>query len=108
MKKIAIITMGVKLNNENGYTRFRFLSEYLINKGYQVDLITTSFQHWAKTQRDIDLIRKDNYSFHLRFIDEPGYKKNIDLRRIWSHRIAAKNLRKMLKEDGDYLSLIHI
>ena len=59
MKKIAIITMGVKLNNENGYTRFRFLSEYLINKGYQVDLITTSFQHWAKTQRDIDLIRKD-------------------------------------------------
>lgn len=102
MKRIAIITMGVKLNNENGYTRFRFLSEYLANKGYEVDLITTSFQHWAKAQRDVDLIKKDNYLFNLRFIGEPGYKKNIDLRRIWSHHIAAKNLKKMLEQDGAY------
>ena len=102
MNRIAIITMGVKLNNENGYTRFRFLSEYLTEKGYHVDLITTSFQHWAKAQRDITQIKRSDYPFNLRFIEEPGYKKNIDLRRIWSHRIAAKNLRKMLKEDGDY------
>ena len=102
MKRIAIITMGVNLNNENGYTRFRFLSEYLVNKGYQADLITTSFQHWAKAQRDVDQIKKDSYPFNLRFIDEPGYKKNIDLRRIRSHHIAAKNLKRMLKQDGSY------
>lgn len=102
MKRIAIITMGVKLNNENGYTRFRFLSEYLAANGYQVDLITTSFQHWAKAQRDLQRVKEDKYAFSLRFIEEPGYKKNIDLRRIWSHHIAAKNLKKMLQQDGDY------
>ena len=102
MKRIAIITMGVKLKNENGYTRFRFLSEFLASKGYQVDLITTSFQHWAKAQRDLQQVKQDEYSFSLRFIEEPGYKKNIDLRRIWSHHIAAKNLTKMLEQDGDY------
>ncbi len=74
-KKIAIITMGVKLNNEPGYSRFKYLSDFLSDAGYKVDLITTSFQHWEKAQRDIKKIRKDKYKFRLRFIYEPGYKK---------------------------------
>ncbi len=102
MKKIAIITMGVKLNNENGYTRFRFLAEFLSAKGYHVDLITTSFQHWAKEQRELNKVKSEKYVFNLRFIPEPGYKKNIDFRRIVSHRIAARNLKKMLFQDGSY------
>lgn len=102
MKRIAIITMGVKLNNEKGYTRFRFIADFLVKNGYQVDLITSSFQHWEKAPRNIDAIKRDSYPFTLRFIDEPGYKKNIDLRRIRSHHIAAKNLKMMLKQDGAY------
>lgn len=102
MKKIAIITMGVKLNGEKGYTRFGYLAEFLTKKGYQVDLITTSFQHWEKAQRDMKKIEKDiaegMYPFGLRFIYEPGYKKNVDLARVRSHRIASANLKKMLEE----------
>lgn len=102
MKRIAVITMGVKLNNENGYTRFRFLCDFLVKNGYDVDLITTSFQHWAKAQRNLSEIKKEDYTFGIRFIPEPGYKKNLDIRRIYSHHIAARNLRKMLEEDGAY------
>lgn len=102
MKKIAIISMGVRLNNENGYTRFRFLAEFLVSKGYDVDLITTSFQHWEKRQRDLDKVNNEPYPFNLKFIREPGYKKNIDYRRVLSHRIAAKNLKKLLYEEGSY------
>lgn len=102
MKRIAVITMGVKLNNENGYTRFRFLCDFLVKNGYNVDLITTSFQHWAKAGRNLSEIKKEAYMFGLRFIPEPGYKKNLDVRRIYSHRIAARNLKKMLEEDGAY------
>lgn len=101
-KKIAVITMGVKLNNEPGYSRFRYLSDFLSDAGYKVDLITTSFQHWEKAQRDIKKIKEEKYKFRLRFIYEPGYKKNIDLRRIISHKIAAKNLTKLLEKSGDY------
>ena len=102
MKKIAVISMGVKLDNEKGYSRFRYIGDFLSDAGYQVDLITTTFQHWEKAQRNLDEIKKENYKFNLKFIYEPGYKKNIDLRRIRSHRIAAKNLRKLLEKEGDY------
>ena len=99
MKKIAVISMGVKLDNEKGYSRFRYIGDFLSDAGYQVDLITTTFQHWEKAQRNLDEIKTENYKFNLKFIYEPGYKKNIDLRRIRSHRIAAKNLRQLLEKE---------
>ena len=101
-KKIAVISMGVKLNGEKGYSRFRYIGDFLSDAGYQVDLITTTFQHWEKAQRDIDAIKKEDYKFQLKFIYEPGYRKNIDPRRIWSHHIAAKNLTRLLEQEGDY------
>ena len=101
-KKIAVITMGVKLNNEKGYSRFKYLSDFLSDAGYEVDLITTTFQHWEKAQRDIDKIKKETYKFGLKFIYEPGYKKNVDLRRIRSHKIAAGNLTQLLEKEGNY------
>lgn len=102
MSKIAVITMGVRLNNEKGYTRFRYICELLTDAGYDVDLITTTFQHWEKAQRDTARIREEEYKFNIKFIFEPGYKKNIDLRRIYSHRVAAKNLTALLEKEGDY------
>lgn len=102
MRKIAVITMGVRLEGEKGYTRFRYLCEFLTDAGYQVDLITTTFQHWKKAQRNIGKIKQENYTFGLKFIYEPGYKKNVDLKRILSHRTAAKNLAALLEQEGDY------
>lgn len=102
MSKIAVITMGVRLDGEKGYTRFRYLCDFLTEAGHQVDLITTTFQHWEKEQRNISGIRQEDYKFKIKFIYEPGYKKNVDLKRIRSHRIAAKNLTALLEREGDY------
>lgn len=102
MKKIAVITMGVRLDGEKGYTRFRYLCDFLTKSGYQVDLITTTFQHWEKAQRDMEKIKKEDYQFGIKFIYEPGYKRNVDLKRIRSHKIAAKNLTALLEKEGDY------
>ena len=114
MKKIAILTMGVKLKGEKGYTRFAYLAEFLTRAGYQVDLITTTFQHWEKAQRDMEQIRRDIsegvYPYGVRFIEEPGYRKNIDPARILSHRKAAANLKRLLEqgcEDGKNYDLIY-
>ncbi|WP_253904745.1 glycosyltransferase family 4 protein [Adlercreutzia sp. ZJ473] len=97
--RVAVVTMGVKLGDETrGYTRFRFLSELLVREGFDVDLFTSSFQHWEKAQRDTARACYRNLPYRVRFIEEPGYKKNLDLARIRSHRIAAKNLRRMLGE----------
>ena len=50
--RIAVITMGVKLGDETrGYTRFRVLSEMLVEQGFDVDLITSSFQSTVRMSR---------------------------------------------------------
>lgn len=104
MKKIAVVTMGVKLGNEKqGYTRFRFLANMLASQGYEVDLITSSFQHWEKEQRDTEHFETGpDEHYHVVFIDEPGYVKNIDVKRILSHSVAAKNLAKYFEKNSGY------
>ena len=101
MKKIAIITQGVKINEEKGYTRFAYIADILARQGFQVELITSTFQHWEKKQRNINGFNHD-FTYKMKFIYEPGYKKNIDLTRIISHKILAQNLKKYLKTCQDF------
>lgn len=102
-KKLAVVTMGVKLGNETkGYDRFKFLSAMLVKAGFEVDLITTTFQHWEKKQRDISDPSYGAEPFNVVFIEEPGYRKNIDLKRVSSHAKAAKNLADYFQKHGDY------
>ena len=100
MKKIAIVTLAVAFEGEKGYSRFRFLAN-LLSQYYRVDLITSTFQHWEKKQRDVSAVSKINSKFNIELAYEPGYKKNVDIRRFFSHRIAVKNIIKIL-EKRDY------
>ena len=74
MRKIAVITQGVKLHDEKGYTRFAYIANFLVENGFQVDLITSSFQHWEKAQRNLGEFNQD-LKYNVIFIEEPGYKK---------------------------------
>lgn len=97
-RRIAVVTQGVKLGDETrGYTRFRFLSELLAREGFEVDLITSTFQHWDKAQRDTTRACYQQLPYRIRFVYEPGYSKNLDIKRIQSHRVFAKNLRGLFK-----------
>lgn len=97
MKNIAIVTLAVALENEKGYSRFRFLANMLCDY-YNVDLITSTFQHWEKKQRDPKEINAMDTRYGIKLAYEPGYKKNVDICRFYSHRIAVKNILKILQE----------
>lgn len=98
-RRIAVVTMGVKLADETrGYTRFRYLSELLVREGFDVELFTSSFQHWDKAQRDTSREVYRRQPYRITFIPEPGYQKNLDLSRIKSHAVAAKNLRALFQQ----------
>lgn len=97
MKKIAIVTLAVALGNEKGYSRFWFLAN-LLSKNYEIDLITSTFQHWEKKQRNVDGISSVNKPFNVKLAFEPGYKKNVDIKRFYSHKIAVKNIIKILEK----------
>ncbi len=98
MKRIAIVTLAVALENEKGYSRFRFLAN-LLSDYYRVDLITSTFQHWEKKQRDRERLGRIQRKYAVKFAYEPGYKRNLDLKRLVSHRIAVRNMLGILREN---------
>lgn len=98
MKKIVIIDHFSQTPDEPGNNRFVYLAEMLIAKGFQVEIITTSFSHKAKQQRNLQKGMLDLVSYDFTMLYEPGYKKNVCLKRFYSHYIFGEKLKKYLKK----------
>lgn len=77
--------------------RFLYLANMILEnyKDCNVEIITSSFRHTKKSHRKESAA---TWPFKITFIDEPGYPKNICLRRFLSHYIWGKNIEKYLKE----------
>lgn len=107
--KILLIANYVSLPWEIGNCRFIYLINQLCNYN-DVELITTSFNHNMKKHRMVlpEMEKKCRYKITL--IDEPGYKKNVSLKRIYSHKYLSICLKKYLhkleyKPDVIYCSI---
>lgn len=74
---------------DNG--RFSYLAN-ILSENHNVEIITSSFYHINKKQREA--VTKHPYKISL--IDEPGYEKNISLKRFYSHYIWGKNVGRYL------------
>lgn len=108
MKKIAIISLGYMwFPCEAGSSRFYQIAKTFVDFGYEVEVITTDFQHFKKAPRDKNKILSQGYPFHITFIQTPTYKKNIDIRRVLSNRKAEKNLRKYLDQHVDEYAAVY-
>lgn len=104
MKKIALIIMATALEGEKGPDRFRYLANFLVEKGFEVDLITSNFQHWDKKIRTLN---KKTQKYNVIFCNQPIYKKNIDLKRIFSLKIFSKNIKKYLENNKEKYDLFY-
>ena len=96
-KKILIIANFTSLPWENGNSRFPYIIETIDKEKYDVELVTSSFLHNEKRQRD-NKTREYNLDYKLTLINEPGYKKNVSLKRFYSHYVFAKNVERYLGE----------
>ncbi len=102
-KRIAIYTQDAKLGNEvKGATRYVYLATLLHEHGYDVDFITSGFQHWEKRQRDVEHFDDATDAYAIRFIEEPFYPKNMCPQRIWAHHVVAKRVSEYFDEHHDY------
>lgn len=97
MKKILMINHFTQTPGEKGNGRFHYLANLLVNEGLDVHMITTSFSHRNKEQRKITGNQYEELAYKLNLIFEPGYSKNISLKRFYSHYVMGKNLNKYLK-----------
>lgn len=75
-----------------GNNRFNYLAERFYENGMDVELVTSSFSHVRKCQRR----KKEDKKYKTTLIYEPGYQKNVSLKRFFSHRVMGKNLQTYL------------
>lgn len=102
--KIMLIANYVIFNSEGGNSRFTYLLDKLDCKKNEVELITSDFFHNEKNHRtNIN----ETTPYKITLIHEPGYKKNITLKRFYSHYILANNLKKYLKNVKDKPDVIY-
>lgn len=94
--KILIVAHFCEVPNEKENNRFNYLAR-ILSKENDVEIITTSFSHRDKAKKDLNENQLKSLDYKYTTIDEPGYKNNISLKRLYSHNVMARNLKKYLK-----------
>ncbi len=97
--RIALVAYDVALPGEKGLGRMYYLAELFCQYGYSVDLITSEFQHWEKRFRTPEELARQDLACGVTYVKQLGYTKNIQLRRIRSYRVMAKNIRAHLEKN---------
>lgn len=75
--------------------RFIYLAEMLTARGHEVELVTSDFQHSSKSRRKVE---PGWYKTKVTLISEPGYQRNISIRRLWSHYRWGCSVEKYMKK----------
>ena len=96
-KDILLIANYWHFEFEKKSSRYRTMADVLCDGGYDVEVVSSSFRHQNKTQRDLDFIRSIDSAYKMTLLKEPDYKKNISLGRIYSHHCFAREVVKYLE-----------
>ncbi len=94
MKDIVIIANFVAAVDGVANSRFAYLGNILCIQN-QVELITSDFSHSTKTHRSNAAME---FHYKVTLVHEPGYKKNISLKRFVSHLAWGKSVLKYIKK----------
>lgn len=96
-KKVLIVTNFTRLPWENSNARFTYICDLIDKEKYDVELIASSFAHVEKKQREkIKEEQVKDLDYKITLIDEPGYPKNVCIKRILSHKKFGENVRKYI------------
>lgn len=99
MKNIVIISNFPDVLNGKQDMRFTYLASLLAERGHNVELIISDYDHEAKSVR-----KRDDYSvynFKITVLHEPEYAKNLSLKRLYAHYVWGKAV-------GHYLDALSV
>lgn len=94
MKDIVIIANFCRDFSETDNGRFMYLCKKL-SVDNKVEIITSDFSHGTKKRKKP---LKHSWPFTITFLHEPGYDKNISLKRFYSHYMWGKEVEKYLNK----------
>ena len=102
-KNILLVAPYVTFPNEPGDNRFISIAQ-LLSTEYDVTLVTSRFCHILKEQRSHDPIIN---GVNVVLIDEPGYKKNVSLERLYSHNVFCKNFINFISSCNKKIDIVY-
>lgn len=98
MIDLLIISNYWHFEFEKKSSRYITIANMASEDGMDVEVVTSNFYHTSKRKRTVFKEVLNSYAYKTTLIDEPGYKKNIDLKRIVSHNKFANNVVEYLKK----------
>lgn len=94
---IVIISEFCEDFSKSDNDRFLYLAKMITNElnSNNVEIITSSFRHTNKEHRREPV---EQWPFKITFIEEPGYSKNVCLKRFYSHFVWGKHVAEYMKK----------
>lgn len=92
-KDILILTNFCYDFSENDNDRFLYVANMLCEE-HDVEIVTSDFYHTEKRFRNKPV---KEWPFKITFLHETGYRKNVCLKRFYSHYIWGKSVKKYLE-----------
>ena len=89
---IVMIANFVTFPFEGGNSRFTYILNKLDYKKNNIELITSNFKHGTKTKRKYTKKELSINKYKITLIDEPGYTKNVSIKRFLSHKELSQNI----------------
>lgn len=106
--RILLVNNAIYVPGEGGYKRTLYMFDMMKNLGYDVTLLTSTFNHYAKKQRDVDEFRKRYPAYNdIQFIKVPSYAKNISLRRVISGKVWIKGFKSWFKKHASEFDVVY-
>lgn len=97
MKDVLIISNYWHFESEKSSSRYLSIAKLLCKENISLEVVTSSFYHTQKKQRE-KMNFLDSVEYKISLLHEPGYRKNISVKRIISHKVFTKNVVRYLKE----------
>lgn len=91
---ILIVANFTRDFSESDNGRFSYVARMLAERNINVEIVTSGFSHGAKALRK-QVIAK--WPFKITFLPEKGYRRNVCLKRFYSHYVWGKNVKDYLK-----------
>lgn len=108
MRRVLLAINQTSLPGERSFTRTLSLYQMLEKSGHEVRIVTSIFNHYDKEKRDAKAFREKFPDWNVTFIDEPGYEKNVTLKRVWSEIVFANNLYSWFKKHASEYDVVYM
>lgn len=109
MKDVLIISHFVDFPWESGNDRFLYIADILASQGAEVEVVTSDFMHIQKKHREPEDALTEKLNFKITLLHEIGYKKNVCLKRLKSHKqlgiMLCEYLKRRKKPDVIYCAV---